>query len=126
MNRHQLAKRIKRIMDQTIYEKGYITPVDVFLKLDKLSKQNYEAWRKKRIPYLERVMRGNLNQFSFIMKEIRLHARKRELKASWTSYKSWGKGQKVDLTFSKSGNPILEKAYATHYIDSNRLKKKGD
>jgi hypothetical protein len=33
-----------------------------------------------------------------------------------TVYKSWGKGKKVLLQFSKSGDPSLETAYATHFV----------
>jgi hypothetical protein len=33
-----------------------------------------------------------------------------------TVYNSWGKGPKVRLQFSKSGNKQIEESYATHYV----------
>jgi len=33
-----------------------------------------------------------------------------------TVYKSWGKGKKTLLHFSKSGDPSIEAAYATHFV----------
>jgi len=40
----------------------------------------------------------------------------RDLEKSYTAYKSWGKGAKLSLRFSKSGTPHIEQAYATHFI----------
>jgi hypothetical protein len=33
-----------------------------------------------------------------------------------TVYKSWGKRKKTLLQFSKSGDPTIETAYATHFV----------
>jgi hypothetical protein len=44
-------------------------------------------------------------------------------KASFTAYKKWGKGNKVDLRFSKSGDANIEKFYSTHFVSSEHLIK---
>ena len=44
-----------------------------------------------------------------------------KLDESWTGYNQYGKGKKIRLRFSKAGNENIEKAYATHYIDKNRI-----
>jgi hypothetical protein len=124
MNRQQLAKKVRGTVDHLVFEKDYVSPVDLFMSMDKLSKQNYEAWRKKQIPHLEKVLLGNLNQLSFILKQLRSHAKSRGLKPSWTGYNSWGKGRKVRLQFSKSGNPKLEEAYATHFVDTKEKRQR--
>ncbi|HET7578501.1 MAG TPA: hypothetical protein VFK33_04395 [Bacillales bacterium] len=56
MNRQKLAKKVKGTVDTLVYEKEYASPVDLFMKMDKLSKKDYEAWRKKQVAYLERVL----------------------------------------------------------------------
>ncbi|MFC4617580.1 hypothetical protein ACFO4N_02415 [Camelliibacillus cellulosilyticus] len=122
MNRQDLKNKVVRSAGKLLNEKGYVSPVDLFLEMDKLSKKDYEAWRKKQIFYLERVIKGHLNQFSFIMKVLKTYAHEQGLKPSWTAYQSWGKGQKVRLRFSKSGDPNIEKAYATHFVKP-RIKK---
>jgi hypothetical protein len=33
-----------------------------------------------------------------------------------TGYKSWGKGNKIDLRCSKTGESNIEKSYATHFV----------
>jgi len=38
---------------------------------------------------------------------------------SYTAYKSWGKGEKQTLRFSKSGQQHIETAYTTHFLKPN-------
>jgi len=105
-------------MNKNIFEKGYAAPVDVLMDIGVLSKKDYEDWRAGRVPFLEKVCQANLSKLSNIMREIRTFAAKNNLKASWTFYRQYGKGNKQKLRFSKSGNETIEKAYATHYMDT--------
>ena len=63
------------------------------------------------------------------MKQIRSYAKKTNLKPSFCYYKRWGVKKKhghksiIPLRFSKSGNPEIEKAYATHYVDLGRTEQ---
>jgi hypothetical protein len=50
------------------------------------------------------------------MKEIRVFAKKNELKPSWTYYYGWIKVKDEKLCFSKSGNEDIEWSYVTIYI----------
>ena len=86
------------------------------MKLDYLDPKDYEDWRMKRVPYLERVIKINLGKINFIMKTVHQNCLNGNLNPSWTGYKSWGKGRKVELKFSKTGVPNIEKTYATHFV----------
>lgn len=121
MNNIELEKEIKKRGQTLIYEKGYICAIDILLRLNYLSKKDYEDWRFGRVTYLEKVCRLSLSKLSFINKVIRKMAIDLQLDKSWTAYYQYGKGIKRKLTFSKSGNPGIEDAYATHYIDKNRI-----
>ena len=90
--------------------------IDVFVGLGYLNAKDVESWRMKRIPYLEKCMSVNLSKVSFIVKTVRQNCINGKLKPSFTGYKSWGKGAKVNLKFSKSGQPNIEQTYATHYL----------
>jgi hypothetical protein len=70
----------------------------------------------KRVPYLERLIKVNLGKINFIMKTVRRNCINGNLNPSWTGYKSWGKGNKIDLRFSKTGESNIEKSYATHFV----------
>ena len=50
------------------------------------------------------------------MKTVQKNSLNGKLKPSWTGYKSWGKGNKIFLRFSKSGKVNIEKLYATHFV----------
>ena len=63
------------------------------------------------------------------MKQLRFYAKKSNLKPSFCYYKRWGVKKKdghkpvIPLRFSKSRNPEIEKAYATHYVDLGRTEQ---
>lgn len=116
MNRTELVKSISQAAAEMLHEKGYISVVDVFMRMGKLTREDHEAWRTRKVRYLERVISINLAQVNHLLRTLQQTAGKGGLKASKTAYMSWGKGAKTPLRFSKSGDPNLEAAYATHYL----------
>lgn len=120
MNRHKLRKRVWACAGQLIAEKGYVSPVDLLVKMERLTSQQVEDWRFRRIPYLERVAIGNLSKMNTVLLALREFARSAKLKPSLTVYKSWGKGPKQRLRFSKYGLPSVEETYSTHYIGQTK------
>lgn len=123
MNRNDLKKRINEISNQLIVEKGYICSLDVLCELDIVNNKEINDWRFGKIPYLEKVCRKNLNALKFINLSIKRIAKEKHLKPSWTGYNKYGKGPKTRLIFSKSGIKSIERAYATHYVDVQRVKE---
>lgn len=55
MSNHDMRKHIWACAGQLVDEKGYVSAVDLLVKLKRLTKKQVEDWRFKRIPYLERV-----------------------------------------------------------------------
>ena len=90
-------------------QRGYAAPADVLVDIGVLPKQKYEDWRFGKVRYLEQVCTCNLPSFCY--------------------YKRWGVKKKqghkpvIPLRFSKSGNPEIERAYATHYVDLDRVEQ---
>lgn len=128
MNDKELRQKVNDAMYKLMKEKGVCAPVEVLIAVGVLSQADYERWRRGQIPYLEKVCKINLSKLSTINNEIRVFARKNDLKPSWTFYgkwkseKSFGKKKQqvksIQLRFSKNGNESIEKLYATHYISS--------
>ena len=116
MNRRELEQSAISAADRCLKAKGYISMVDVLLELGKLSREDYERWRFRQVPFLERVLQGNLAQFNALLRAVQANSARGKLKASWIAYMSWGKGKRLPLRFSKSGDPNLERVYATHYL----------
>jgi hypothetical protein len=122
MNNSELKKRVHSAMYTLIKKNGIASPVDVLIEIGVLSKEDCERWRFGKVDYLERVCKINLSKLSTINHEIRVFARKNDLKPSWTYYKRWGvKGKNIKLRFSKSNGDQIEKLYATHYVSQRKV-----
>lgn len=109
--------------------RGYAAPADVLMDVGVLPKHKYDDWRFGRVSYLEAVCTVNLRKLSFIMHQMQVYAKKNNLKPSICYYKRYGVKKKngqghkpvIQLRFSKSGDPEIEKWYATHFVDSKRI-----
>ncbi|MEW6574427.1 MAG: hypothetical protein AB1374_12445 [Bacillota bacterium] len=60
LSRKALIKKMNEASAELLREKGYISFVDVLIKIGKLTKADYENWRFRRVPYLEKVITVNL------------------------------------------------------------------
>ncbi len=116
MNRTELQTKLSLVSSELLREKGFISPVDVFLRLGCLDAKDHEAWRRGNVPHLESVIKGNLGRINCILANLRRNSLRGGLKPSWTAYRSWGKTGGKELRFSKSGAPHMEEAYATHFV----------
>ena len=113
----KLYPAVARAVAEILKTESFVTPVDVLLHMQRITKQQVEDWRFGRIPYLERVTVGGLGKMYRILRILELHARSLNLKPSQTVYRKWGKGGKrIVLRFSKSGDHNLEAAYSRHYL----------
>ena len=131
MNNQELTAKVHSAMYAQCRKRGYAAPVDVLMDLGVLPKQKYGDWRFGKVDYLERVCNVNLHKLSTIMHEMRVYAKKAGLKPSFCYYKRWGVKKKggqghkpvIPLRFSKTGAPEIERAYATHFVDSRQIAK---
>ena len=129
MNNRDLTGKVNSAMYRQCRDRGFAAPVDVLMEIGYLSKKDYENWRYGRVSYLERVCTANLSKLSSVMHQMRVYAKKAGLKPSFCYYKRWGvkkkggQGRKpvIPLRFSKSGDPEIERWYATHFVDSKRV-----
>jgi hypothetical protein len=114
---HRLYPTIARAVAGILATNNVVTPIEVLLRMQRLTKQHHEDWRFGRIPYLERVCVGSLSKLNTILRILDHHAQALGLKPSQTVYHKWGRGGKrIILRFSKSGAPPLEAAYSRHYV----------
>ena len=120
MSKMKVEKQVRKHATELVKEKGYVSPVDLLVRTDRLTSKQIEDWRFKKIPYLERVTVGNLSKLNHILKTLKKFAGEQNLKPSKTVYKSWGKGPKKYLQFSKNAHPYMEELYSTHYVRKAR------
>jgi len=116
MNKFELEKKVKKKIHELLNEKKYVSSVDLLMRLDYLSKSDYEKWRFGKVEYLEKICKINLSKLSYINSILRKTAKQLNLKESHTVYMKHGKGPKVKLRFSKSNNKSIENGYSTHFV----------
>lgn len=114
--REELKKRVVRAAEAALYDHQYVSAIDVLTGSGLLASTHVESWRRGRIDFLERVIQVNLKKISLAMKMFRKWAFEKGLKASETHYVRRTRNGTIDLQFSKSGNPAIEKSYRTHYV----------
>jgi hypothetical protein len=112
----ELKKRVVKAAEAALAHHQYVSAIDVLTGSGLLAPTHVESWRKGRIDFLERVIQGNLKKISQSMAMFRAWAVEKGLKPSETGYVSSGRIGTVDLRFSKSGDPGIEKNYRTHYV----------
>ncbi len=81
-----------------------------------LAPEHLDDWRRGKAPYLERVIRCNLTKLSRLLRILRFPTHDLNLVPSMTVYMRWGKGSKLRLRFTKTGDPKLEDAYARYFV----------
>ena len=121
MNNKELDKKIKSICHDLRYNQGFITTIDVLLKLEYLSSENLDKWKKGQVAFLEKVCTADSGKLAFMNKAIKSHTNELKLKPSFTSYKSSGEGQRKRLIFTRTALQNIEEAYATHFVDVKRV-----
>lgn len=112
--------KVSKAIHAILENENFVSPVEIFLKLEYLNKKDVENWRFGRIPYLEKVIKCNLSKANRILRILKFHAQDIDLKESHTVYKQWGKGKNRNiLRFSKSHDKNVENAYSTHFVRKN-------
>ena len=123
-NRAALEERVVQACEAALADHGYVSAIDVLTGMRLLSPVHVESWRKGRIDFLERMIQGNLQRISLSMSLFREWAEQKGLRPSQTRYTRWGRGTQMDLRFSMSGDPDIERQYRTHFVSPTLSQRK--
>jgi hypothetical protein len=123
-NGKRRLERVVEAAEAALSERGYVSSIDIFMRMGLLAPSHVESWRKGRLRYLEAAIQGNLSKISKTMSFFRKWARDRNLNPSETAYLARTTGPRRDLQFSKSGDPGIERLYRTHYVSPVLSEKK--
>lgn len=111
-----LFPRIERAVLSILASSKVVAPVDVLVGMGALRAEDLEAWRFGRIPFLERVIQGNLSKLRRFLRILGFYCHDLNLAASSTAYVRWGKGPRPPLRFTKTGEAKLEAIYGRHFV----------
>ncbi|HXN48892.1 MAG TPA: hypothetical protein VN893_19735, partial [Bryobacteraceae bacterium] len=116
VNEQALKERVIRAAEAALADHQYVSATDVLVGMGLLAPSNLEEWRKGRVDFLELVVQGNPTKVSSAMAIFHRWAQIRELRPSQIRYVRETRAGIVDLQFSVSGDPDIEKSYRTHYV----------
>ena len=123
-HREALERRVVQAAEGALAHHQYVSAIDVLTGMGLLAPTHLQAWRKGRVDFLERVIQGNLKKISLLMATFRRWAQAKGLRPSETRYVRTARVGTVDLQFSKSGDPAIEKSYRTHYVSLTLSERK--
>jgi hypothetical protein len=112
----KLRRRVIAAAELALAHHKYVSAIDVLTGSALVAPVHVDAWRKGRVDFLEGVIQANPERISLAMEIFRQWPREKGLKPSETRYVRHGRGATIDLRFSKSGDPDIEKNYRTHYV----------
>jgi hypothetical protein len=110
-----LEHRVLAAANAALDRNQYVAPIDVLTGLGWLRAEHAEAWRRGRVPYLERVTTASLGKLSRVLRILRNWAERDGLQPRETAYTAWTKSRH-QLRFTKTGDENLERAYRTHWV----------
>ncbi len=114
-NRAKLERQIAAVATAALSVRQVVTPIEVLIGVGWLNAADVEAWRRGRVPYLERVATANLAKLSTALRLLRGWADRTRLTPSETVYVAWTR-DRHRLRFTKTGDVNIEHAYRTHWI----------
>lgn len=123
-NEQALERRVINAAEVALADHNYVSAIDVLIGMRLLAPTHHDAWRKGRVDFLERMIQGNLKKISLSMALFRRWAQAKGLKPSETRYVRRTRGGTLDLQFSLSGDPDIERAYRTHYVSPELSERK--
>jgi hypothetical protein len=122
--RDRLTERVVQAAEAALADHPFVSAIDVLCGIGWLAHAHLDDWRKGRIGCLEEGIQTNLRKIARSMEIFHRWAIGKSLKPSETIYSRHGRNGKVNLQFSLSGNPEIEKSYRTHYVSPSLSKRK--
>ncbi len=104
-----LQARVEQAAQAVLSRAGRITYSELFVELGILSREDLLAWRTGQVPFLERVVQGNLNKLARMRTSLRRFARDKGLHRDVARLPR-------RVRFSKSGFPAVEEEYRAIYV----------
>ncbi len=95
---------VRRAFAAVLQRQGYVSVVDVLVEMQRLRPANLEGWRFGQVPYLERIVEGNLSKLSLIGREVRNIAQAQGLTPSVTVYRTFMIGTTTLGSFTGAGS----------------------
>lgn len=108
--------RVVQATHAILANKDELAPVDLFIQMGLVDRNDVLRWRRGGVPYLEKVVHCNLSKANRILRVLGMHAHDLNLGRKVVRYVvESGKRREIPLRFSKTGDSGIERVYTTHF-----------
>jgi hypothetical protein len=111
-----LQRRVVNTAEAALADHQYVSATDILIGIRFLESVHLQYWKKGRVDFLEQMIQANPAKVSLATSLFQEWALTKGLKPIETPYVRSGRDGTVDLRFSASGDPRVEKNYRTHYV----------
>jgi hypothetical protein len=118
-----LADRVTQAAEAALVDRHFASAIDVLVGIGWLDPGAVERWRRGQIDCLEEAVQVDPPRISKAMQLLGSWAIERGLSASPVAYVARTPRRQA-LRFSRSGNPVVEASYRTHWISPELSEKK--
>ena len=116
-SRVPLVDRVTEAAEAALTAESYVSPVDILLGMGWLDPNSERRWRQGLIASLEEAMQVGPARLAEAMELFRSWASLKRLVASEVEYVARTPERQL-LRFSRSGDPVVERQYRTHWLSS--------
>ncbi|MBS1854791.1 MAG: DUF2293 domain-containing protein [Acidobacteria bacterium] len=124
MKARQVKELVHQAAEEALAARGYVCAFDVLIGARILYPGHIDLWRRGRINSLEELMQGGANKLAFTMNTLQEWAKARGLKPVETAYTRRGREGNVDLRFTISAEPEVERMFRTHWMSPSLSESK--
>ena len=118
-----LADRVTQAAEAALVDRHFASAIDVLVGIGWLDPGAVERWRRGQIDCLEEAVQVDPPRISKAIQLLGSWAIERGLSASPVAYVARTPRRQA-LRFSRSGNPVVEASYRTHWISPELSEKK--
>ncbi|MEO8663521.1 MAG: DUF2293 domain-containing protein [Bryobacteraceae bacterium] len=111
-----LEMRVVRAAEAALADHNYVSAIDILTGIGFLAIPHQLAWRKGQTNSLEESIQAKPTKVVSALDLFHRWAQSKGLQPSEASYVCQDRNGVRNLQFTRSGDPVLEAAYRTHYI----------
>lgn len=120
----KLTRRVRDAAEWALQDHQDVSPIDILTEARLLAPVNVEAWKKGRLGVLEEMIQGSPKKISRVFELFREWTLEKGLQPVERRYLRYTRDGSVDLQFSWSGDPEVERMMRTHYVSPDLSERK--
>lgn len=110
-----VRERVERAAEAALQAQGYVSLIEVLMRLQWLPYPHVERWRQGRIECLETMIQAKADKLAAAVRVLDEWTRARGLQPRETAYLARARDHRP-LRFSVAGTPEIEQLYRTHWL----------